>query len=53
MKDVIIFGIGNIAEVAYYYLKNDSCHKIVAFCVEKNFFTNKTKFNLPIVIFEE
>ena len=51
-KKVIIFGIGNIAEVAYYYLTNDTEYQIVAFTCEKSFITNTKKFGLPIVAFE-
>jgi len=52
-KNIIIFGIGKIAEVAYYYLKNDTNVNIVGFTLEKNFIKNeKTKFNLPIIEYE-
>jgi sugar O-acyltransferase (sialic acid O-acetyltransferase NeuD family) len=51
-KKVIIFGIGNIAEVAYYYLNNDSKYNVVAFTLEKEFINEKTKFDLPIIEFE-
>jgi sugar O-acyltransferase (sialic acid O-acetyltransferase NeuD family) len=50
---ILLFGTGNIAEVAYYYLKNDSKYNIVAFILEKSFIEEKTKFNLPIVAFED
>jgi len=52
-KKIIIFGSGNVAEVAYYYLLNDSNHEIIAFSCEKEYITNKDKFNLPVVPFED
>lgn len=51
---IIIFGTGNIAEVAYYFLKHDTQLNIVAFTLEKQFIKdNSTKFYLPIIPFEE
>ena len=53
-KNIVIFGTGKISEVAYYFLKNDTTHNIVAFTLEKDFIKNETtKFDLPIVPFEE
>ena len=52
VKNIIIFGTGNIAEVAYYFLKNDTSHNIIGFCLEKDFIKEKTKFDLPIIEFE-
>lgn len=34
MSKVVIFGVGQIAEVAYFYLKNDSEHEVAAFTVD-------------------
>jgi sugar O-acyltransferase (sialic acid O-acetyltransferase NeuD family) len=50
---VIIFGVGNIAEVAYYYLVNDSQYDIVGFTIEKEFKKDNQKFKLPIIEFED
>lgn len=52
MKKLIIFGIGEQAEMAYYYFQNDSDYKICAFTVDKEFVDQKTLFNLPIVAFD-
>jgi len=53
-NDILIFGIGNVAELAYYYLKNDTKLNVKAFVVERDFMPEiKTKFELPIVSFEE
>jgi sugar O-acyltransferase (sialic acid O-acetyltransferase NeuD family) len=52
INNIIIFGIGNIAEVAYYFLKNDTNLNIVGFTLEKDFIKEETKFDLPIIQFE-
>ncbi len=52
MSKVIIVGEGKIAEEIYYYLMNDSDHDIVAFSADEKFISNKTKFDLPVVPFE-
>ncbi|MCT7614589.1 acetyltransferase [Aliarcobacter butzleri] len=52
MKKLIIFGIGEQAEMAYYYFKNDSKYNIVAFTVDKKYINKETLFDLPIVEFE-
>jgi hypothetical protein len=50
-KKVIIFGVGNNAEVAYYYLKNDTKDDVVAFALDKEYIKENTKFGLPVVDF--
>lgn len=53
MAKVIIFGIKDFAELAHYYLSNDSNHEVVAFSVHKDYIPEKGTFcNLPIVAFE-
>lgn len=53
MSKIIIFGIQDFAELAHYYLKNDSDHEVVAFSVNKEYLPKKRKFKgLPIVEFE-
>ena len=49
---VIIFGIGQIAEVAQFYLTYDSPYKVVAFTVDKEYMQRDKLFNLPIISFE-
>ena len=53
MSKVVIFGAGKIADEAYFYLKNDSPHEIVAFTVDREFLTGPEKLGLPLVAFEE
>lgn len=54
MKKVIIFGIQDFAELAHYYLTNDSDFVVVAFCVNNEYIPLDPFFKgLPIVSFEE
>ena len=54
MAKVIIFGILDTAELAYFYLKHDSKHEVVAFSVTRDYLPEDRKFDgLPIVPFEE
>lgn len=52
MKRLIIFGIGEQAEMAYYYFKNDSNYEIVGFTVDKDYIKQDSLFDLPIIEFE-
>ena len=53
MKKVIIFGINDFAELAHYYLTNDSKYEVVAFSVNERFKEGaKTFKDLPVVDFE-
>jgi sugar O-acyltransferase (sialic acid O-acetyltransferase NeuD family) len=52
MAKVIIFGIGQIAEIAQFYLTNDSEHEVVAFTVDKEFLTQNKFHDLPVVAYE-
>ena len=53
MSKIIIFGIQDFAELAHYYLENDSEHQVVAFCVNNEYLPeNKFFRDLPIVAFE-
>ena len=52
MKKLIIFGIGEQAEIAYYYFSNDTKYEVVAFVVDKEYIKQNTLFDLPIVEFE-
>lgn len=53
MAKIIIFGIQDFAELAHYYLENDSEHEVVAFSVNEQYLTENRFFHgLPIVAFE-
>lgn len=49
MKQLIIFGAGKIAELAYFYFTHDSEYEVVAFVVDKAFLGSETFYNLPVV----
>lgn len=53
MSKIVIFGIGKIADEAYFYLTNDSPHEIIAFTVDGEYATKSENFGLPVVPFEE
>ncbi len=53
MAKIIIFGIGEIAEVAYFYLTNDSKHDVVAFTVDKEYIKENRFHNLPVIAYEQ
>lgn len=53
MAEVIIFGNGQIAEVAHYYLTHDSPHEVVAFTVDADYVGDGSFHDLPVVAFEE
>ena len=50
---VIIFGSKDLAELAHYYLTNDSDYEVVAFTVNKEYLIEDTFLGLPIVPFED
>ena len=53
MKKVIIFGIQDFAELAHYYLTNDSPYTVCAFSVNEAYMPSTPYFKgLPIVPFE-
>ena len=52
-KPIVIFGAGDIAEVAHYYFKHDSDQDVVAFTVDQEFLDKKELFGLPVIPFEK
>lgn len=53
MKNLIIFGTGLIAEVAYFYFTRDTDYKIVAFTNGSVFIKQATFKNVPVIPFED
>lgn len=53
MSNVIIFGIGEAAELAHYYFTKDSEHTVTAFTVDNEYIKNEKFCGLPIVAFED
>lgn len=52
MTKIIIFGTGNIAQMAHYYFKTDSDFEVVAFTVNKEYVLSEKFDGLPVVEFE-
>ena len=52
-KSLIIFGTGDIAQLAHFYFSTDSEYEIVAFAVDSAYLTVSTFCGLPVVAFEE
>lgn len=53
MRDLVIFGIGQVAEVAHYYFTQNAGRNVVAFTVDSEFVTQDTMLDVPIVPFED
>lgn len=53
MDKIIIFGTGKIADVLFYFLKNESEFEPIAFTADKEFIKEEKFNDLPIVPFQE
>ena len=53
MKSVVIFGAGDIAEIAWFYLTHDSDYEVAAFTVDEAYLTTEDFCGLPVVPFEK
>jgi sugar O-acyltransferase (sialic acid O-acetyltransferase NeuD family) len=53
MAKVIIFGLGDIAQIANYYLNTDSEHEIAAFTVDRDYMTQSALERKPVIAFDE
>lgn len=51
-KKLIIFGTGDIGQLAHYYFSKDSDYQVVAFTVDGDFVKSATFCDLPVVPFE-
>jgi sugar O-acyltransferase (sialic acid O-acetyltransferase NeuD family) len=52
-KKVVVFGGGNCADQAYYYLTNDSPYEVVAFTVDGAYLNKNESYGLPVIAFEK
>jgi sugar O-acyltransferase (sialic acid O-acetyltransferase NeuD family) len=52
MEKLIIFGAGDIAQLAHYYFLQEQRFEIVAFTVDEQYITTDTFMDLPVVAFE-
>lgn len=51
-KPLVIFGSGDIAQLAHYYFSTDSEYEVVAFTVDAAYIQDTTFCDLPVVAFE-
>lgn len=52
-RELVIFGSGDIAQLAHYYFTEDSDYNVVAFTVDSTFIKEETFCGLPVVPFEK
>lgn len=52
-KPIVVFGMGDIAQIANYYFTIDSEREVVAFTVDSAYITSDTFEGKPVVAFEE
>ncbi|MFA5974934.1 MAG: acetyltransferase [Elusimicrobiota bacterium] len=52
MKKIVIFGTGDVAELAHFYMTHDSERRIAAFCADGDQIQSKAFCGLPVVPFE-
>lgn len=53
MKPVVIFGAGDIAEIAHFYLTEDKRLQVLAFTVDQEYMKEPTFCGCPVIPFEE
>jgi sugar O-acyltransferase (sialic acid O-acetyltransferase NeuD family) len=53
MKPLIIFGTGDIGQLAHFYFTSDSDYRVTAFTVDREFITASHFCGLPVVPFSE
>ena len=52
-KPLVIFGAGDIAQLAHFYFSADSGYEVVAFTVDSSYRAENTFCDLPVIAFEE
>ena len=52
-KRLVIFGAGDIAQLAHFYFSTDSDYEVVAFTVDRDFLAADSFCSLPIIAFED
>lgn len=53
MKKLVIFGVGNIGEIAHFYFASDTDYEVTAFTVDSSFIKEDHFCGCPVVAFEE
>lgn len=52
-RDLILFGDGLFADIAYEYFTHDSDYRVVAFSVDRPYLQTPEKFGLPVIATDE
>lgn len=52
-KPLVVFGTGDIAQLAHFYFSSDSSYEVVAFTVDAGYLKEATFCGLPVVAFED
>ena len=52
-EKVVIFGTGDIGQLAHFYFTHDSLYEVVAFTADRDFIKEKELLGLPVIPFEE
>src|SRR5688572_19761463 len=52
-RKLVIFGYGDIAQLAHFYFTHDSEHQVAAFTIDAEYIKEGTFCDLPMVAFEE
>jgi sugar O-acyltransferase (sialic acid O-acetyltransferase NeuD family) len=52
-KKLVIFGFGDIAQLAHFYFSSDSEYEVVAFTVDAAYLTETIFCGLPVIAFED
>ena len=50
---LVVFGSGDMAELAHYYFTNDSDYEVVAFTLDKQYIKENEQLGLPVIPFED
>lgn len=50
---IVVFGSGDIAELAHYYFSNDSDYTVAAFTADREYISNDSIADLPVVPFDD
>ena len=53
MANVVVFGTGQWADLAHFYLTHDSPHKVAAFTMDRDYLQGTEHLGLPVVAFDE
>jgi sugar O-acyltransferase (sialic acid O-acetyltransferase NeuD family) len=51
-KPLVIFGSGDIAQLAHFYFSTDSEYEVVAFTIDSAYLTDTTFCGIPVIAFE-